>query len=114
MKRINLIAFSAMILLITQSNIAFSQDYIPMNFEDGVWIEDYFEKEGHGERIQKECFGDTFINAQLYYKLFERKIVAYPPGYYPDTIDWAFTGLIGNIKDKTVQYIPYGSNDPVT
>ncbi len=112
MIRINLIAFSALILLITQSNVVFSQDYIPMNFEEGVWIEKYDEYMGKTERIQRECFGDTLIDNQVYYKLYAKKIVESPSGYYPDTLEWDFTGLIGNMPDRTVQL--YSKTNPIT
>ncbi len=114
MKRINLIAFSTLILLITQSNVAFSQDYIPMNFDDGVWTEYHDVFTGITEYIQRECFGDSLIDDQLYYKLFERKIVESPPGYYPDTLDWVFTGFIANMPDRTIQLTSTSGTNPVT
>ncbi len=113
MKRINLIAFSALILLITQSNVVISQDYIPMNFEDGVWIEHYIEEGGYREFTQKICNGDTLINNDLYYKLYETKVKIYY-NRSNDTIRDIYLGLIGNFSDKTVKYIPKDSIDPVT
>lgn len=89
-------------------NDCFSQEYIPMNFSEGIWIETYFEKGGYVEKIQKFCNGDTIVEGVLFHKLFESKVVF--PVYYPDTIENIFLGLIGNSDDRTVLFIPKGKD----
>ncbi len=91
-----------------------AQEYMPINFSNGVWMEECFVKGGYTEKIQKFCSGDTAIDSNLYYKLFETKIIYNPPGYYPDTVKNKFLGLIGNFPDKTVKYIPKNEVNPIS
>ncbi len=97
-------------LLLALSVSLFSQEYIPMNFKDGVWIDNHFANGEYMERTQKFCKEDTLIDNDLYYKLYETKIQIY---YTADTIYNIYLGLIGNFPDKTVKYIPSGEVEPI-
>ena len=104
----------ALVLFIIQSSITFSQDYIPMNFNDGVWDEYFTEPPpGNSEEITKFCCGDTTIGNLMYYKLYEEKLVEPYLGdhYYTPS---SLIGFIRNSENRTVQYIPKGEKDPVT
>ena len=105
--------FLGLALLLSFCETLFSQEYIPMNFNDGIWIEEYFEPPGNTEIIQKNCLGDTLIGNQLYYKLFEQKIVVPYLGSI-DTTEKVFLGFIGNSSEKIVRYISKGEVDPIT
>ena len=90
----------AMLLISPNS---YNQDYIPFNFQDGIWIEEEFCK---GDMINRQlfCKGDTLINNQTYNKLYEFTISFYEPGYYPDTIFTHYVGAIRNNESKQVLY----------
>ncbi len=112
MIRIKFQDFIALVLFLIQSSIAFSQDYFPMNFKDGTWAERYSPYEtSYMEDIYKRCFGDTVIDDQLYYKLYEKKYIQW---YTVDSTEYTFVGLITELPDKTVQYIPKGGTNPIT
>lgn len=104
-----LILFSILFLPIN----CYPQEYQEMDFTNGIWIEEYFVKEGTIAKIQHYCTNDTLIGDNLYYKLHELRIERNPPGYYPDTLAQKFLGLIGNFPDKTVRYIPDGEDNPI-
>ncbi len=105
--------FFSAVLLLALSKSLFSQDYIPMNFEEGVWHEYYFEPPGNSEDIYKFCCDDTTIGNLIYHKIYEYMLVE------PNLGDHYFTpstllGFIRNSADKTVQYIPTGEDQPIT
>ncbi len=101
-------------LLLALSESLFSQEYIPMNFNDGSWAESYDGgPAGPFEDIYKDCCGDTTIDNRKYYKLYEHKLVSpYLGPHY--TTQRALIGFIRNTPDKKVQYIPNGEAEPIT
>jgi hypothetical protein len=80
---------------------AFPQEYIPMDFEKGIWFEESFQKEGDQEWIHWYCKGDTLVNDQRFYKLF-RNIVTYSWIGELDTIIGQYFGLIRNSENRQV------------
>ena len=90
-----------------------SQEYIPMNFEQGVWIEWYFEKGGYEEKIQHYCKGDTSIASYYYHKLYETKII-YPYIGFPDTIYENYIGGIRENESKQVLLMKESNSDSST
>ena len=105
--------FFSAVLLLALSKTLFSQEYIPMNFKDGIWFEEYDSFMDKIEEITKFCCGDTTIGNLLYYKLYEEKLVSPIRGdhYYTTS---SIIGFIRNSADKTVQYIPTGGDQPIT
>jgi len=80
-----------------------AQEYIPMNFEQGVWINEKFNG-GDFSYTQRYCDGDTLIDNRLSHKLYE--IEGWPklgePGldlYGPKLI-----GFIYEDEDRRVFY----------
>ena len=96
--------FSLLLLSLTNYQYSYSQDYIPFNFPDGVWIEKEFCKPGNVTKRQLFCKGDTLIDSHIFNKLFEFSISFYDPGYYPDTTLTHYIGAIRNNASKQVLY----------
>jgi len=91
-----------------------AQDYTPINFSEGVWIEEFSGVGGEFCNSQKYCSGDSIVDEVNYHKLFEYKIFSESPGLDTKTEGPSLIGLITNFIDKKVLYIPYGSTIPDT
>jgi len=80
------------------------QEYIPMNFEDGVWINELFEYGGHISYSQFYCNLDTIVDNQEIFSV--QRIIRYPkrgePGfdYYGPTVE----GYIYENESKQIMY----------
>lgn len=101
-KHLSNLAATLLLLLMVPDEIK-AQDYIPFSFEKGRWFVEVFEKGGYQEWIQIYCKGDTVINNQEYYKLFQNKLILEPQGdLIPDTLIGLYLGAIRNAENKQV------------
>ena len=82
----------------------FSQEYIPMNFSNGVWIEENYTK-GIIEIIQHYCIGDTMIKEIEYKKLYKASIIDDQISNYPDTVAPYYIGAIRNNDSRQIEFI---------
>lgn len=101
------------ILLIIQINI-FGQQYIPFNFENGIWIcyEGLFGGEPLTYKIQYYTDGDTNINGNNYSRLMEYRInTESGPGYGSVVYD-GYKGAIRNLDNKQVEFIWRTHDEP--
>lgn len=95
-------------LLFALGNIGLiAQEYKPINFKDGIWHVDTFEKEGYSTEDQYYCIGDTLINDTSYAKLYLSRF-SYSWMGGRDSLIKEYTGAISNMDDKTVRFVPYG------
>lgn len=85
----------------------YGQEYIPMDFDHGVWIEE--TRTGTEYRdIQHFSQGDTLLDGELFYKLFEISVAYSSFDPYPTVSPKT---LIGFIKENTFQQVIYKSLD---
>jgi hypothetical protein len=90
-------------------NIAKSQQYIPFDFENGIWVYGYSNSDLSSTTYQYFCNGDTIINSEKFYKLFQYKLYC-PLGLClpSDTISPQFKTYIRNNDNKQVVYLDSG------
>jgi hypothetical protein len=99
----------ALLLISIQSR---AQEYIPINFENSIWIEEFPPGFGNSdEKKQKYCKGDSILDDTTYFKLYE-SIVQFNPGT-PDTTFHNYLGLIKNSANKTVTFIPENKTESI-
>lgn len=82
------------------------QEYIPMDFENGRWFVEVFQKGGYQEWIQYYCKGDTIIDGKEYHKLYLNKLSLKPNQEFDEMdtiIGWNF-GAIRNGENKQVLF----------
>ena len=79
-----------------------AQEYTKFNFQQGIWLEEEYEKMDHSLYRQSYCENDTIINDHQFYKLFESTISLYEPGLYPDTVLHKYLGAIRENESKQV------------
>ena len=96
------------ILVLIQMELS-GQGYIPFNFENGIWICDWGSYGGDIVRGEEQyyCKGDTIIDGNLYYKLYNyTKEISYSPE--PDKVLYdGYYGAIRNLDNKQVEIIYY-------
>jgi len=93
----NLILATIAILI---CNLAKTQEYIPFNFEKGIWMTSHDGPEG-GTTTQYLFKGDTSINGAKYYKIYQYSIY-FPIFGLPDTIPLSYCCCIRNNENKQV------------
>ncbi|RLD62174.1 MAG: hypothetical protein DRJ01_06600 [Bacteroidetes bacterium] len=93
-------------LLIIFCQNLLSQEYVPFDFKNGIWVckEAYFGEEGFTYGIQFYTKGDTIINGNLYQKLHQFRIKSDFYYMYPDTSQ-GYYGAIRNNSNKQVEYV---------
>lgn len=99
----------ALISLLMISNCLFSQEYVPFNFEKGIWINELQGQENN-TISQYFCKGDTTINEVLYHKLYEFNII-YPKLGPIDTIPVSYKCAIRNSNNRQVVAILKGDTN---
>lgn len=101
------------ILILIQINL-FGQNYIPFDFENGIWIcdEGLFGGDIQTSDIQYYTDGDTVINGNIYLRLIEYRIdTDYEPGTEP-VLFFGYTGAIRNSGNKQVEFIDHWNDEP--
>ncbi len=77
------------------------QEYIPFNFDEGIWITDRLVKEWGSYESQFYCNGDTILEGSFYHKLYEYKFVQ-QYGVRPySTLDYC-GAIINDTVNRTV------------
>lgn len=80
-----------------------SQKYVPMNFTDGVWIEESRVGANNTDK-QFHCNGDTIIGEEIYFKLYEMCVNYIEPTFLPDTVPPTHIGFIKENESKQVLF----------
>jgi hypothetical protein len=81
----------------------YSQLYKPFNFESGIWIQESHVHTEYSTESQFYCHGDSLINGNIFFKLFEYRL--YLPMFgFPDTTN-NFVGYIRNTENKGVLFL---------
>ena len=93
-------------LLIIFCQNLLSQEYVPFDFKNGIWVckEAYFGEEGFTYGIQFYTKGDTIINGNLYQNLYLYRIKTETFDLHPDT-SCGYYGAIRNNSNKQVEYV---------
>lgn len=91
------------------STLLHSQEYTPFNLQDGIWRTNYSQFGGTFTHYQYYCDGDTIINENAYFKLFQYSI-----WYHYDWVrSLSYYGAIANdIANKQVLLIKEGYTEP--
>lgn len=101
---------SGILMIITVAR-TYTQDYIPFNFQEGIWMEHKFEKSDINPLqtiLQLFCNGDTSIDGNTYNRLYEYNIVV-PTYGFPDTNFTHYIGAIRNVvSEKQVLFVEAG------
>ncbi len=88
-----------------------SQDYLPFDFRNGIWISNYSEHQGATLDYQYFCDGDTIIDQRSYFKLYQFSIRT----WYGRDSGLVYYGAIANdTANKKVFLIKNGQLEPET
>ncbi len=94
-------SFNICILGLLLSCISYAQEYSPMNFEQGVWIEEGFSKPFYNYS-QIYCQGDTLLEGYIYNKLYEFGLQETMTRY--DTVPSHYIGAVRENDNKQVMF----------
>ena len=86
-----------------------SQDYLPFDFRNGIWVTNYFEHGGTSFDFQYFCDGDTIINQQSFFKLFQFCIKTW---YGRDSFLVYYGAIANDTANKKVFLIKNGQLEP--
>lgn len=91
------------------SNLSVAQNYIPFDFNNGLWQEEYYNMQHERAIYNYYMDGDTVINNQTYKKLYKAgtSTITYNYTGFPP-IPWStFSGLFGFIRENNNKNIYY-------
>ncbi len=98
-----------LLFLLVMNEPIFSQDYTPFDFENGIWITNYFEYEGPDNYYQYYSDGDTLINNKAYHKLFQYHLRWW---YVLDTSFNYYGAIVNDTLNRQVELIKAGQLEP--
>jgi len=95
------------------SNLCAAQSYIPFDFDNGLWQEDYHNMQYQRSEYNYFTDGDTVINSLTYHKLYTvgRGTLSY--GYSPPVPWYTFSGAAGFIREDNNKRIYYNGGNGV-